>query len=82
MTAYIIKNGEDYCISVPKVVLARRGISLGDSVSLTAEADKIIVSPSSDKRTATVEDLLEGYTPGIDRFDWEDGGVARGRELL
>jgi antitoxin component of MazEF toxin-antitoxin module len=82
VTAYIVKNGNEYCISVPKAVLARLGVSLGDSVSVTAETDKIIVTPSSVKHKLTVQYLLEGYAPDTDRFDWEDGDAAQGRELL
>jgi antitoxin component of MazEF toxin-antitoxin module len=81
MTTYIVKNGKDYCISVPRTALARLGVSLGDGVSLTAEADKITVTPLIGKPKLTVKYLLEGYTPGADRFDWEDDG-AQGRELL
>lgn len=79
MKTTIAKWGNSLGVRVPKEVAAEVGLVEGASVTIVAEAGRIVISPSLTRYR--LEDLLVGMTPEAmhEAFDW---GPDVGREIV
>lgn len=79
MQVQIARWGNSLGLRIPKDLAARAGLQAGARVEITAEGDRIVITPA--RRRYTLDELLEGVTPEAMReaFDW---GPDRGREII
>ena len=63
MTSLTIrKSGNAQIISLPKLLLEKIGVGIGDRLDATLQDGKIILEPRKVKEL-TLEEILEGITP-------------------
>ncbi len=79
MLVRLSKWGNSLGLRLPKSLAQQLGVVAGQTVSVTAEGDRLIVRAAPARWT--LEDMLVGMTPKAmsEAFDWGD---ERGREEI
>jgi antitoxin MazE len=79
MQVQIARWGNSLGLRIPKDLATQAGLRAGARVEVTAEGDRIILTPA--RRRYVLADLLQGVTPEAMReaFDW---GPDKGREIV
>ena len=79
MKTTVARWGNSLGVRVPKEVAAEVGLTEGAAVTIVAEGDRIVISPSAPRYR--LKDLLVGMTPEAmhEAFDW---GPDVGREIV
>jgi len=77
MRVRLWKWGNSLGLRVPKSLARQIGVAAGQTVSVTAEGDRLVVRAAPARWT--LEDMLVGMTPKAmsEAFDW---GADQGRE--
>ena len=79
MLSQVAKWGNSQGIRISKKMLQSAGIGLNDQVDVVAKNNFIIIRSTAKK---TLDWYLEGYDDDLDRYDWGDSDLPKGRELL
>ena len=75
----VAKWGNSQGVRISKKMLLNAGIGINDPVEVVAKNNFIIIKSAAKK---TLDWYLDGYDGDLDRYDWGDSDLPKGRELL
>ena len=79
MLSQVSKWGNSQGIRISKKLLQSAHIGLNDEVEIKSKDNMLIIVPTARKN---LEWYLDGYEDELDRYDWGNSDIPKGRELL
>ena len=79
MLSQVSRWGNSQGIRISKKLLQSAGIGLNEVVEIRTLNNTLVIAPTAKKTLAW---YLDGYEGDLDRYDWGDSDIPKGRELL